>query len=162
YYQLIKQRLRPGGVVVQWMPMYQISPRSFDVAFRTFASVFPDATFWYVRGHGLFVATVGAPRFEWAQMAARFADPKVREDFASIQIDSLEQLFGHLLMDAPHIARYLAREGSGRENTDDNADLEYRTPFEYLGRTDPIVEQLLPWAGWDVDGLLAGAPPEAR
>ena len=39
----------PGGYVLQWMPMYAISRRSFDVAFRTFASVFPHASFWYVR-----------------------------------------------------------------------------------------------------------------
>jgi spermidine synthase len=162
YYELIKQRLRPGGIVVQWMPMYQISPRSFDVAFRTFAGVFPNSTFWYVRGHGLFVATAGDMRFDWAKMTERIADPAVREDLASIQIDSLEGLFGYLLMDAPHIARYLARDGGGRENTDDNGDLEYHTPFEYLGRTDAIVEALLPYAGWDVDRLLSTAPPDSR
>ena len=49
YYEALKHRLRPDGVVCQWMPMYRISKKSFDVAFRTFVSVFPNASFWYVR-----------------------------------------------------------------------------------------------------------------
>ena len=46
----------PGGIICQWMPMYRISKNSFDVAFRTFSEVFENLSFWYVRGHGLFVA----------------------------------------------------------------------------------------------------------
>ena len=58
YYQSIKRRLRPQGVVCQWMPMYSMSKKSFDVAFRSFVSVFPNASLWLVGTNGLFVATV--------------------------------------------------------------------------------------------------------
>src|SRR2546421_2990505 len=53
YYEAAKRHLKPGGVICQWMPMYQVSQKSFDAAFRTFARSFPIASFWYVRGHGL-------------------------------------------------------------------------------------------------------------
>ncbi|MCC7048153.1 MAG: fused MFS/spermidine synthase [Alphaproteobacteria bacterium] len=160
YYELIKRRLRPGGVVVQWMPMYQIAPRSFDVAFRTFAAVFPNASFWYVRGHGLFVATIDDFTFDYRTLAARFAHPNVAGDFATIGIAAPAELLGHLLMDAEHIRRYVAREAASALNTDDNADLEYRTPFEMLGRTDAIVANLLPFAGWDMRKIMRGATAE--
>jgi spermidine synthase len=149
YYESIKSRLRPGGVVTQWMPMYHISPESFDVAFRTFAEVFPNATFWYVRGHGLFVATKEEMRIDCRTLIANFDDPKVKADLASIDIRTPAELLGFMLMDSEHIARYLARNGERTVNTDDNAHLEYRTPFEFLGRTDDIIPDMLKYAGWD-------------
>lgn len=162
YYESIRERMNPGAIVTQWMPMYRISPKSFDVAFRTFVEIFPNASFWYVRGHGLFVATDGPFRIDWPTLARRFAHPAVSEDLASIGIDSPEQLLGHLLMDGEHIRAYLARDEERQINTDDNAYLEYKTPFEFLLPTDDIVAELLPYAGWDVDALLQSAPPKVR
>jgi spermidine synthase len=162
YYQQIKRRLRPSGVVNQWMPMYRISRESFDVAFRTFVEVFPNASFWYVRGHGLFVATIDGDAIDYATLAARFADPAVARDFASIGIETSEEFLGHLLMDAEHIAKYLARNDDTRVNTDDNAYLEYRTPFEFIEPTKSIVAELLPFAGWDVARRLKNAPGSVK
>lgn len=162
YYESIRERMKPGAIVTQWMPMYRISPESFDVAFRTFVDVFPNASFWYVRGHGLFIATVDPFDIQWPALAERFAHPAVTEDLASIGIDSPEELLGHLLMDAQHIRAYLSRDDERQINTDDNAYLEYRTPFEFLRPTDDIVAGLLPFSGWDVDALLKAAPPEVR
>lgn len=162
YYEAIKARLRPGGIVTQWMPMYRISKRSFDVAFRTFFSVFPNASFWYVRGHGLLVATLDEFSINYADLKARFGHPIVRKDLASIGIDSPEALLGHMLMDSKSIAAYLESAEDGPLNTDDNAYLEYQVPFEFLEKTDDIVAALVPKAGWDVDSLLRNADSRAR
>jgi spermidine synthase len=162
YYEAIKRKLRPGGVVTQWMPMYNISPRSFDVAFRTFAEVFPYATFWYVRGHGLFVATAQPTTIDCANLTRMFNVPAVRDDFASIEISSPFQLLGHLLMDRQHVTRYLARTPDNQINTDDNAFLEYHTPFEFLGRTDAIVPDLIKHAGWNPNEILKNCSAEEK
>lgn len=155
YYNTIKARLNPGGTVTQWMPMYNISRKSFDVAFRTFAEVFPNSSFWYVRGHGLFVATDGPLKIDCQRLVQNFNAPKVKADFASVDISSPEQFLGYMLMDREHIAQYLARNQESEINTDDNALLEYRTPFEFLGRTDQIVPDLVKYAGWDIDTAMA-------
>lgn len=162
YYQQIQRHLRPGGIAVQWMPMYNISLESFDVAFRTFVSVFPNTSFWYVRGHGLLVGTADPFAIDYPALAARFTDPKVSEDFASIEMKSPEDFLGTLLMDTAHVVRYLARNGDRTLNTDDNAYLEYQTPFEFLDRTESLVDALLPFAGWDVARVLQGASEETR
>lgn len=158
YYQQIKQRLRPGGVVTQWMPMYRISRQSFDTAFRTFVDVFPHASFWYVRGHGLFVSTLDGRAIDYPSLAARFNNPAVRKDLTSIGIETPEALLGHMMMDAKEIGEYLARNDDRTINTDDNAYLEYKTPFEYIEKTEAIVEALLPFAGWNVEERLKNAP----
>ena len=162
YYEQIRQRLKPNGVVTQWMPMYRISSDSFDVAFRTFVSVFPNASFWYVRGHGLFVATADESQISYESLAERFDHPAVRADMESIGIDSVEEFLGHMLLDAEHIRKYLDSSDSAVVNTDDNAYLEYRTPFEFIEKTESIVSKLLPFAGRDVANYVTGLPENRK
>ena len=39
-------------------------------------------------------------------------------------------------------------------NTDDNAYLEFHTPFEFLEKTESIVSELLPHVGWKLGSIL--------
>jgi hypothetical protein len=159
----VRAHVRQGGYILHWMPMYAISRRSFDAAFRTFATEFPNASFWYVRGHGLFVAGLEPLQLDFATLAARFEHPAVRRDFESIGIRSPHELIGHLLMDDKQIARYLQSAAAVGQavNTDDNAYLEYVTPYEFLQRTRTIIEALKPFAGWDRARLTGASPADA-
>jgi hypothetical protein len=136
--------------------MYAISRNSFDVAFRTFASAFPYASFWYVRGHGLFVGSLEPLPIDFPTLSARFNEPAVRQDFASIGINSPHELMAHLFMDNAQVRRYLeTAPGVGSElNTDDNGHLEYATPSEFLLPTKRILEALRPFANWDRSVLI--------
>ena len=151
YYEAARAHLKDGGYILQWMPMYAVSRKSFDVALRTFAGVFPHASFWYVRGHGLLVGSTEPMQIDFAQIVTRMDHPALRRDFDSIGMHSPYNLMAHLLMDERHIALYLASAGRlGDEiNTDDNAYLEYHTPHEFLEQTRSILEALVPFAGWD-------------
>lgn len=151
YYESIRRRLQPGGIICQWMPMYSLSPRSFDAAFRTFAEVFPQSVFIYVRGHGLFIAGDDKLAVDIASLRRRFADPAVAADLRSIGIGTADDLLGHILMGPRQIAAYLNSRPHSDVNTDDNAYLEYRTPFEFLGMTEAIARGLIPFAGLDRD-----------
>lgn len=160
YYRLLKARLNPGGVVCQWMPMYNISKRSFDVAFRTFARVFENASFWYVRGHGLFIATEQPFTIDYARVKARAAELPVAEDLESIEINGVDQFLSYCLMGPRQIKEYLASAPDTGLNTDDNAKLEYATPFEFLHKTKEIVEALVPMAGVDPEVYVDITEPE--
>jgi spermidine synthase len=149
YYRTIKNHLNGDGVICQWMPMYSISPASFRVAFQTFAKEFPNSSFWYVRGHGLFVGQVGNKPIDYSEVVRRFNNPTVKQDLNSIGISSPSELFGHMLMGPRQIEKYIAGTSRITLNTDDNAWLEHRTPSEFLSRTDEILEDLLPSAGFD-------------
>ncbi len=162
YYQMIKKRLRPGGVALQWVPLYRISKHSFDVALRTFLNVFPKASFWYVRGHGLFVSGKDDLAADYHQLVEQFSQTPIGKDLESIDINSPEELLSHLLMDAEHIRAYLAAGDGEIVNTDDNAFLEYHTPFEFLEGPKPIVSGLVSYAGWDMDSLFRNMPADTR
>jgi len=46
YYELVKQRLNPGGVVAQWLPIYDSDPETIKTELATFFAVFPQGTIW--------------------------------------------------------------------------------------------------------------------
>ncbi len=46
HFLLAKQRLAPGGLFAQWLPLYQLTPESFETIAATFASVYPVVTVW--------------------------------------------------------------------------------------------------------------------
>lgn len=62
YYELVKQHLNPGGVVAQWLPIYESDEDTVRSEFATFFSVFPNATVWsnYLDGDGYDLVLIGS------------------------------------------------------------------------------------------------------
>jgi spermidine synthase len=46
HYRAARQRLRPGGLFCQWLPLYQLSEAEFTIIADSFATVFPSTTLW--------------------------------------------------------------------------------------------------------------------
>ncbi len=46
YYQLVKSHLNDGGVVAQWLPIYDSDPATVKSELATFFEVFPNGTVW--------------------------------------------------------------------------------------------------------------------
>ena len=46
YYELARSHLNPGGIVAQWLPIYESDEETVKTELATFFSVFPDATVW--------------------------------------------------------------------------------------------------------------------
>ena len=46
YFQLCRERLKPGGLVTQWVPLYESDRAVVQSEIATFFSVFPHATIW--------------------------------------------------------------------------------------------------------------------
>src|SRR5277367_1040100 len=46
YFELVKQHLRPGGIVTQWVPLYESDFATVKSELATFFDVFPNGTVW--------------------------------------------------------------------------------------------------------------------
>jgi spermidine synthase len=46
YFDLVKQHLRPGGIVTQWVPLYESDLATVKSELATFFDVFPNGTVW--------------------------------------------------------------------------------------------------------------------
>ncbi|MBM4026401.1 MAG: SAM-dependent methyltransferase [Planctomycetes bacterium] len=61
YFELCRRRLNPGGVVTQWVPLYESSLDVVKSEMATFFSVFPHGTIWSndIQGEGYDVVLLG-------------------------------------------------------------------------------------------------------
>jgi spermidine synthase len=46
YFELCKAHLNPGGLITQWVPLYESDPSSVKSEMATFFDVFPEGTIW--------------------------------------------------------------------------------------------------------------------
>jgi spermidine synthase len=46
YYELCKRHLKPGGVITQWVPLYESDTKTVKSEMATFFEVFPNGTIW--------------------------------------------------------------------------------------------------------------------
>jgi spermidine synthase len=135
YYADLRARLAEGGVVCQWMPLYQISPSRLRSAVASFAAVFPEATLWYVKNHALFVARGDGRALiesaaDWERLRERIRSPEVSADLAPFGFAEPEALFAQLLLGPDEIRAFAASEASLPRNTDDYPYLEYFVPAD--------------------------------
>jgi spermidine synthase len=56
YYALLRRRLAPGGLAIQWMPA-DLPPSQYNLAVRTFLDEFPHVQLWYFPPVGRFTMT---------------------------------------------------------------------------------------------------------
>ena len=63
YFELVKRRLNPGGVVAQWLPIYDSDEETVKIQLATFFSVFPNGTVWsnFLNGDGYDLVLLGRP-----------------------------------------------------------------------------------------------------
>ncbi len=85
YFELCRQRLNPGGVMVQWVPLYESSPAAVKSEIRTFFEVFPHGTIWSNDANGRGYDTVLLGQAEPTRIdVGRLVQRLGREDHAAV------------------------------------------------------------------------------
>jgi spermidine synthase len=130
YFELAKQHLNPGGIVTQWVPLYESDADTVKSEIATFFEAFPHGTVWANElnggGYDLFLlGQVEAMRINLDQLEARLARP----DHARV-VASLRQVGFHSLPDLLSVYAGQAAELQpwleGAEiNRDGNLRLQY-------------------------------------
>jgi spermidine synthase len=140
HFRSIRERLAPGGLFCQWLPLHQLGDETLRAITRTFLAVFPDSQAWLLRFNietpviGLLGTTrpIGY-RPDWMELRA--APRGLSERLQKLALGDSIRLFGNLLAGAPEL-RALA--GRGTLNTDDNAAVLFGAPrFSYLNDERP-------------------------
>jgi spermidine synthase len=58
FYQSVENRLKPGGIFLQWVQTYDVDDRTIEIFYRTLGSVFPNIESWQTQeGDLLLVAS---------------------------------------------------------------------------------------------------------
>ncbi len=168
YYALARERLKDGGLLVQWLPFHLVTFDESQSILRTVQDVFPDTTVWLHSTTGLIVARKGAPvSLDWAAVSKAFDVPDLAQDLKRLQVSSPAEL-AQLFALGPAAVRDLA--GDAAVITDDRPSLEFhpprhRLPLVFGGHTADSARMMLEiYARWGSDGppienLPAGEGP---
>ena len=130
FFALARERLRPGGIMLQWLQTYNLAPEDLRMVVATFRSVFPAASVWQPSiGDLLLLGRVEASPLNLTTIRARWDSlPALRDDFNRIPMGSWAGMLGFFVLGEADTARLAA--GSGL-NTDDRLPLEWSAPRSF-------------------------------
>ena len=168
HFQAIRDRLAPGGLVCQWLPLFQLDEPMLKVIVRTFLEVFPQTRGYLLRLNldtpvlGL-VATLDPVRYPADWFDQRVRDPKLMEQLKPLTLTDGFQLFGSLVA-SPSALRDFSK--GAPLNTDDQPVVIFGAPrFTFQHGTTPYgrLLSLMKLRGGDAHELMQpGAEPFVR
>ena len=127
YFRLCARRLRPGGVISMWLPMYSLRPQDYRSIVRAFRDVFPNVSIWYVNrilNSFTIVLATPSPTVPLRQTVSALSDPAIRADLAEIGEDDPAVLLSNLLLAPDAVSRWV--EGAS-PHTDDLPTVEFES-----------------------------------
>jgi spermidine synthase len=130
YFESVKRHLKPGGVVTQWVPLYESTLDAVRSELKTFFEVFPNGTVWAnnVEGHGydlVLLAQVEPTKIDVGALQRRFANPAyqgVATSLTTVGFTSPIALFATYAGQGSDMAVWLR---DAAVNTDRNLRLQY-------------------------------------
>jgi spermidine synthase len=125
HWQNCKKRLKEGGVLAQWLPLYQLSPSDFACVIRTFRDVFPDATMWFSGIDTVLIGTEGSLKVDLKRMGEKMAAPKITGDLLSMGVQKPADILGWYVAGSNELD---AMGGDAPENRVEYPVLEFTAP----------------------------------
>src|SRR5215510_13266284 len=131
YFELVKSHLNPGGVVTQWVPLYQSTEDVIKSEVATFSSVFPYGTIWsnqYASGGGydvVMLAKSGPLQIDPVALDARLNRPDhagIKDALAQVELAGVDGLMATYAGQTRDLRPWLT---DAQINTDRNLRLEY-------------------------------------
>jgi spermidine synthase len=144
FYHTAASKLRPGGIFCQWVQCYQTSATALHTIFRTLATRFPHGQIFFIDRSADLIILASPDRdvpLDLDQLDRAMRTPEVAKNLERVGVDSLPDLLRYY---RGRLDRVAAAAGPGTINTDDNAWLEHRAPFDLLSGEES--EKDLAWS----------------
>jgi spermidine synthase len=127
FYRAAANRLAEGGILCQWLPLYEMKRSDFRMMVHTIHTVFPSVAFWRVGPDAILLASQQSIGMELPQVKAKLYNPKLENDFTEIGVTGRGVLE---FMNSPaarpdQVDAFLA--GVDSLNLDDRPILEFNT-----------------------------------
>jgi spermidine synthase len=99
YFELIRERLNPGGYTSYWLPVMQLEPIESLAIIKAFCNAFDDCSLWSGAGlEWMLLGSNGAKaEIDYTEFSAQWREPHVRKELIALGFESPAQL-GSLFM----------------------------------------------------------------
>lgn len=126
YFKLVADRLRPGGLASQWLPIYELTPQDLQSVVRTFQDQFKYTLMWLTHYDAELVGSNSPIVIDEVELERRIAYPAIAGDLRAVLMGSAVDFLSYYLMGTEGMKRF---GQGGILNTDDNLYLEFSAPF---------------------------------
>jgi spermidine synthase len=163
YFELLKQHLNPGGVITQWVPLYESTTGAVKSELATFFKVFAHGAVWSNelggRGSDVVLSAQEPPAtVDLDALNARLARPDYARVLASlrdVKIASGTDLFATYMTQPSDLAGWLK---DAVINTDRNLRVQYLAGMGMGRESDYSIYESLRSARSHPPSLFAGSP----
>jgi len=161
YFEICKQHLNPGGIVTQWVPLYESDPETVKSELATFFEVFPNGTVWANDNNGagydvVLMGRNGDAPIDIDQMTKRFTGP-VEDSLQQVGFASVSQLLATYAGRASDLLPWLK---GAHVNTDLDLRLQYMAGMGLNFDNAPEIRQQIGSYNRFPQGLFKGTPEE--
>src|SRR5262249_812932 len=112
YFRFSRERLRPGGMVVVWMPLGGLSLDMFKLSLRTFHAGFPQVAVLFMDNEPthsiLLVGWRDKMEIDFERMAERLRQPRIRADLGELSLDDPVKILSTWITGGDALEGYLA------------------------------------------------------
>ncbi|GMR04521.1 MAG: fused MFS/spermidine synthase [Thermodesulfobacteriota bacterium] len=141
YYELAKSRLKKGGIMSQWIPLYNLSIEDVRIMVRTFQSVFPHTSIWLVNTDIFMIGSPGELRVDFSRVRDRLSLPNIKKLLEDIDLEDPYDFLSTFVMNEVLVRKYAA---GARVMSDDMPIIEFTGPVSlHLNTISPNIAQLL-------------------
>lgn len=160
---MVKEHLNPGGVVTQWVPLYESNEETVKSEIATFLDVFPGGTVWANAidgaGYDLFLLGQNGPtKIDVDQLQARLDSPeyaRVAQSLRDVGFDSAVDLLSIYSGQGSELRPWLA---DATINLDSNLRLQYMAGMALNNsREDAIYRAILEYRRFP-SNIITGSP----
>jgi len=158
YYAACLERLAPGGLVSQWVPLHSLDPDLVRSLVYTFTQVFPEYCAWFVNADLFLIGSDQPLRIDYARASERLSIPAIAEALADVGLRDVAEVLTCFFMGKDHLDAYAQ---GGRIMTDDRPWAEFIAPKLVYKRTvQETLDEITPYFQSPTTMLdLTGAPP---
>lgn len=131
YFKLAAQHLNPGGLITQWLPLYELTDENLKAVVKTFSNNFKYVMVWVTYFDAELVGSNEPITIDEDELERRIQAPEIRKDLERVFMGSAQDFLRYFLMGNAGVSAYIK---NGTINTDDNLYLEFSAPFS-IGKT---------------------------
>jgi spermidine synthase len=126
YFKLASEHLLPGGVICQWLPIYEMTPDDLKSVVRTFREHLRYTMLWLTHYDAELVGSNSPILIDEAELDRRIAERTIFGDLSRVMMGSATDFLSYFVMGTEGMKNF---SNGGILNTDNNLYLEFSAPF---------------------------------
>lgn len=137
FFELAAQKLKPGGVLCQWLPYYNMDSSHFRLILASLKSVFPHTHLWMSATDTFLISSQEPLNIDMQRVTALLEHSSSAQKLRDLGIFNAQDLLSFFYLDNQAVQQMVA--GVTMQNTDSFPIVEFHSPKYLLGPNRPDI-----------------------